>query len=130
MKAHDGEMLWGLVSYPSFFKGRRPCCIRAAGPTDPIQLDPAAVESGTIEIHYQAPAGRRLEDRVLDLLHIYAQALRQPTVNDSEVRFDGQIETRHAGQTQSTSKNCTPTHGDEVWIARRILPLVGNSCDQ
>ncbi|MEZ5975809.1 MAG: hypothetical protein R3E96_13505 [Planctomycetota bacterium] len=80
VKAHDGQILWGLISYPTFHGGSRPCCIKAAGPADPMELDPAAVETGTVEVLYQAPAGRRLEDRVLDLIRVHELACRQPRV--------------------------------------------------
>jgi hypothetical protein len=80
MRAHDGQMLWGLISFPTFFQGTRPCRIRAAGPADPLELDPKSHEDGTVEVLYQAPAGRRLEDRVLDLLRVHEQATRELNV--------------------------------------------------
>ncbi len=153
MKAHDGELLWGLVSYPSFFQGARPCCIRAAGPADPIELDPAAIEQGTIEILVQSPAGRRLEDRVLDLLRIYHQAQRLPTIraqalaisNDPLAPATPMTKKGESGQ-QRASKGGPSTHQnkvepsgveraittcgrhhtpDEVWIANEILRAQG-----
>ena len=102
MKAHDGQILWGLVSYPTFFKGLRPCRIKAAGPADPVELDPKAAETGVVEILYQVSAGRRLEDRVVDLLRIHAQAGRQVCVDRDKITIQR-------------------SEGDETWIAPELL---------
>ena len=118
-KAHDGEILWGLISYPSFFQGARPCCIRAAGPADPIKLDPAAVEKGTIEILIQAPAGRKLEDRVLDLLRVYHHARRMPTIRAQALAISNEpIEAQ--GETPAGPRQRCGTP-DEVWLANKVL---------
>ncbi|MCB9908154.1 MAG: hypothetical protein H6830_10595 [Planctomycetes bacterium] len=105
LKTHDGQLLWGLIAYPTFFQGSRPCCIKAAGPAEPIVLDPSAPETGTVEILYQVPAGRRLEDRVVDLLRIYAQARRQPRIEPTALRLS------------ETSR----VQRDEFWIASELL---------
>lgn len=131
MKSHDGELLWGLVSYPSFFQGARPCCIRAAGPADPIELDPAALEQGTIEILVQSPAGRRLEDRVLDLLRIYHQARRLPTIRPQALAISNDrlaaVREEQEPNGAATSPSMIPCGRhqvpDEVWIANEILRL-------
>ncbi|MCA9000594.1 MAG: hypothetical protein KDB61_01630 [Planctomycetes bacterium] len=87
MRAHDGQVLWGLISFPTYFSGTRPCCIRAAGPADPLELDPESAEKGTVEILYQAPAGRRLEDRVLDLIQVHIKAQKGLNVDLSSTEI-------------------------------------------
>lgn len=106
LRAHDGQMLWGLISYPTLFPGTRPCRIRAAGPTDPLELDPESPEQGLIEILYQAPAGRRLEDRVLDLFRIREQAKREPNVRNSATSMQS-LQAAHPA--------------DEVLIATQVM---------
>ncbi|MBL4771560.1 MAG: hypothetical protein JKY61_10560 [Planctomycetes bacterium] len=109
LRAHDGLILWGLISYPTLFPGTRPCCIRAAGPADPLELDPESTEQGQIEILYQAPAGRRLEDRVLDLLRVREQAKREPNVRANATSI----------------RSCLAKHPvDEVLIATQLLSFL------
>ncbi|MFT4648244.1 MAG: hypothetical protein ACI9X4_001466 [Glaciecola sp.] len=109
LRAHDGQILWGLISYPTYFPGTRPCRIRAAGPADPLELDPQAHELGTVEILYQAPAGRRLEDRVLDLLRVRELAKKEPNV-----RADA-----------TSIRSCLAKHPvDEVLIASQLLDFL------
>lgn len=106
LRAHDGQIIWGLISFPTLFPGTRPCCIRAAGPADPLELDPESAEQGLIEVLYQAPAGRRLEDRVLDLLRVREQAKNEPNV-----RADA-----------TSIRSCLAKHPvDEVLIATQLL---------
>ncbi|MDF1836576.1 MAG: hypothetical protein P1V35_01790 [Planctomycetota bacterium] len=105
LRSHDGQMLWGLISYPTFFPGTRPCRIRAAGPADPLELDPEAHEVGRVEILYQSPAGRRLEDRVMDLLRVREQAKREPNVRSDATSI----------------QSCLAKHPvDEVLIAQQL----------
>lgn len=70
LRAHDGQRLWGLLARPLWHKGSRPARVRFVGPTQRATLDCVALEDGFAELVFQEPAGRRLEDRVLDVLRV------------------------------------------------------------
>ncbi len=106
MDTPDGARLWGLIARPAWAQGPRPARIRSVGPAERPQLDPDAVENGYAEIVYQEPAGRRLEDRVMDALRIRRIAARSEGVDADQVGF------------QHLSGGSCP---DEVLIAERLL---------
>ena len=71
VRAHDGTRIWGL-------RGRRRignCCtqarVRLVGPSELPEIDRQAIERGEVEFIFQQPAGRRLEDRVMDVLRVW-----------------------------------------------------------
>ncbi len=70
IRAHDGIRLFGLRaqcrqrSTPSVVK------VRVVGPCELPHVDATALDGGTAEFVLQLPAGRRLEDRVLDVLRV------------------------------------------------------------
>lgn len=68
VRAHDGIRLWGLRARSRF--GASSARVRIVGPSDLPRIDTAAVLRGEAEFVFQEPAGRRLEDRVLDVLRI------------------------------------------------------------
>lgn len=68
IRAHDGIRLWGLRARSRF--GTHAARVRVVGPSDLPMIDSAAVLRGEAEFVFQEPAGRRLEDRVLDVLRI------------------------------------------------------------
>lgn len=67
-RAHDGQRLWGMIGRCPLFRQAQPARIRVAPAAHPLSVDTSLVESGYAELVLQAPAGRRLEDRVLDVL--------------------------------------------------------------
>ena len=87
LRAHDGRRLWGLVGRPAL--GRRPCpaLVRLVGPCQPPEVDADLVRRGTIEFVLQEQAGRRLEDRVLDVIDLFRIARTFDGVEPSEVRL-------------------------------------------
>lgn len=68
VRAHDGVRLWGLRARSRF--GTCSARVRVVGPSDLPQIDRQAIERGEVEFVFQEPAGRRLEDRVLDVLRV------------------------------------------------------------
>ena len=106
METPDGASLWGVFARPSWAPGPRPARIRSVGPTELPSLDPEAVENGLAELVYQGPAGRRLEDRVLDALRVCSIATRAEGVDSNHILFQ-------------TPTDCRPA--DEVLIAERLL---------
>jgi hypothetical protein len=67
-KAHDGVRLWGLIAHCTLGHPGLRARIRTLRACDPPSVDVESVRSGTSELLLQFPAGRRLEDRVLDVL--------------------------------------------------------------
>ena len=70
-RAHDGLRLWGLLARCPLFRAARPVRLRRIGPCDAPAVDRACVEAGSVDLVLQVPAGRRLEDRVLDVLRVF-----------------------------------------------------------
>jgi hypothetical protein len=68
VRAHDGIRLWGLRARSRF--GASSARVRVVGPSELPRIDSAAVLRGEAEFVFQEPAGRRLEDRVLDVLRV------------------------------------------------------------
>lgn len=75
LKAHDGIRLWGLRARSLFHPEPKRACIREVSAAELPRVDANAVAEGTVEFVLQTPAGRRLEDRVLDLVRVYQCAL-------------------------------------------------------
>ncbi len=70
LRAHDGERLWGLRARPSFQIALAGASIRfVAAPVRP-EVEPERIARGREDWIAQIPAGRRLEDRVLDLVRL------------------------------------------------------------
>ena len=87
IKAHDGLRLTGL-------QGRRSLELRGPQirvrlvPTDKApEIDLQAVAGGVIEYALQFPAGRRLEDRVLDVVRICELAAAKDSVQTKDVQL-------------------------------------------
>jgi hypothetical protein len=68
VRAHDGLRLWGLRAASRL--GSTSARVRVVGPSDLPRVDLEAVAQGVLEIVLQAPPGRRLQDRVLDVLRV------------------------------------------------------------
>jgi hypothetical protein len=87
LRAHDGARLWGLLARPEWFEGDRPARIRSVGPADRPEVDPRASQEGVAELVFQEPAGRRLEDRVLDVVRICHLASTTKGIAPDQVSF-------------------------------------------
>jgi hypothetical protein len=86
LRAHDGVKLWGLRGSSRFHPEPTAATIREVeiGELPAVDLD--AIAEGTLDFVFQIPAGRRLEDRVLDLVRIY-QVVLQSGIDPERIRF-------------------------------------------
>lgn len=87
LKAHDGVRLWGLLSRPGWRGGVRPARIRMVGPAERPMVDTRALDQGYADFIFQEPAGRRLEDRVLDVIRVAQMAFGTDGVDRGQVSF-------------------------------------------
>ncbi len=87
LRAHDGTRLWGLLARPGWQEGQRPARIRMVGPSERPQIDRQAIERGDADLVFQEPPGRRLEDRVLDVVRICQLAQDTQGVDAGRIRF-------------------------------------------
>ena len=93
LRAHDGERLWGLFARPSWRSGPWPARIRSVGPADRPEVSANLLQDGQAEFVFQEPAGRRLEDRVLDVVRVCQVAFQTAGIDRLAVRFDCSTET-------------------------------------
>lgn len=91
IRTHDGIRLLGLRARSRIGALRGPARIRVVGPCEAPQVDPEAIHPGEIEFVLQFPAGRRLEDRVLDLLRLCQVAAEKEDLPADQVRFSSQL---------------------------------------
>lgn len=85
--AHDGQALRGLLARPTLRAGPWPARIRSVGPEDPFVVDRTWIEDGGAEFVFQEPTGRKLEDRVLDVVHISRMAFQTEGVDRFNVSY-------------------------------------------
>ncbi len=74
LRAHDGLRLYGLRAQSRIDPGSKPTRVRLVGPSDLPTIDVHSIGSGECEYVFQEPAGRKLEDRVMDVLRICQMA--------------------------------------------------------
>lgn len=70
-RSHDGTRLWGLLGRCALNRDCEPARIRLVDPCERLEVDRKVVESGICEFVLQEQAGRRLEDRVLDVILLF-----------------------------------------------------------
>ena len=87
IRTHDGIRLYGLRATNRLRHPTGPVRVRVVGPCDRPEIDRRAVEDGTPEFVFQEPAGRRLEDRVLDVLRVCQLAAESVSVDARRVRL-------------------------------------------
>jgi hypothetical protein len=106
LRAHDGVRLWGLRAGSPFHP--QPCgaWIRQTTTCDLPEICMDAITDGCLDFVWQIPAGRRLENRVLDVLRVWQVAVNYSGLAPSEVRLVAPI----PGQEP-----------DEFMIASRLL---------
>jgi hypothetical protein len=75
LKAHDGLRLWGLRATSPFHPAAKGAMVREVPATELPEIDVDSVAEGQVDFVFQIPPGRRLEDRVLDLLRVYQVAV-------------------------------------------------------
>ena len=70
LRAHDGERLRAVLGRSAFAGPGIGGQLRHLSPEEPEELDWDAIGDGHVDLLYQPPARRRLEDRVLDVLRL------------------------------------------------------------
>ena len=89
LRAHDGLRLWGLRCKSSFHTLPKGARIRLVESCQRPEPELAAITEGVADFVYQVPAGRKLEDRVLDCLRVLHVVADQCGVAPEGVRFEG-----------------------------------------
>ena len=89
LRAHDGLRLWGLRCQSSFHTVPKAARIRLVESCQRPEPEFAAISGGEVDFVYQVPAGRRLEDRVLDCLRVFRVAADYGEIEPQRIRFDG-----------------------------------------
>jgi len=87
-KAHDGVRLWGLTARCPMMQEAKEARIRVVGPAHPAEIEAHWVQGGCCEFVVQEPAGRRLEDRVLDVLRVCELAASLEGIDRARIRLD------------------------------------------
>lgn len=111
IKSHDGEKLWGLFARPAWHSAPWHALVRSVGPSERPCIDARLVHSGGAEFVFQEPAGRRLADRVVDVM----QACRLAMETDGIDRVA--VETPGAANPTGPRPECS----DELLIADQLL---------
>ena len=110
MRGHDGVKLWGLRAVSPFHPDPRGVCVREVSATELPEVRLEAVMEGWAEFVLQIPAGRRLEDRVLDLLRVVQVGLSTFGLGLDAVRMEASVP---AGEGRRPA--------DELVIAERLV---------
>jgi len=89
--SHDGIRLFGLRAAAQRNSPRPRALVRLLGPCDAPEPDAAELLEGGTEFLVQEPAGRRLEDRVMDLLRVIRLAAEHSgrTVREVDLLSEG-----------------------------------------
>ncbi|QDV09113.1 hypothetical protein Poly30_46700 [Planctomycetes bacterium Poly30] len=116
IRAHDGVRLWGLFARPTWQSGPWPATVRSVGPAVRPTPCPATAQAGTAEFLFQEPAGRRLTDRVMDVMQVCRLALATKGIGEVQVQHDhAAIHHRDPGASP------TVTNTDELLIVEQLL---------
>ncbi|MEZ6016720.1 MAG: hypothetical protein R3F49_16500 [Planctomycetota bacterium] len=87
IRAHDGEILRGLLARPTWQQGVRPAVVRSVPAGREVTVDLETVRGGSAELVFEAPRGRALPDRVLDVVRVSQIALRAPGIDRLQIHF-------------------------------------------
>ncbi|MEM7516865.1 MAG: hypothetical protein AAF368_08075, partial [Planctomycetota bacterium] len=87
MRAHDGLRIWGMLGRCRLAGETMPVRIRLVPPGHPLEIDREAIKDGSVEFVLQQPPGRRLEDRVLDVMRAFRTAAGLAGVDEEAVRL-------------------------------------------
>lgn len=87
LRALDGARLTALLARSAFADTGLEVRLRACPEASELALDFEAVEAGGTDLVFQYPPGRRLEERVLDLLRIVAAACSLESIDCDKVAF-------------------------------------------
>jgi len=87
LRAHDGARIGALLARSAFASTGLEVHLRACPEPGDSTLDFSTVESGGTDLVFTYPPGRRLEDRVLDLLRVVSAACSLENIDCSRVSF-------------------------------------------
>lgn len=85
MRAHDGMLLSVLLARSAFASTGLRVCLRTCADLAHPDLDWSRVEEGGSDLVFCHPEGRKLEDRVLDLVRIIDAACSMESVGEGAV---------------------------------------------
>ncbi|MEM8712902.1 MAG: hypothetical protein AAGG01_18275, partial [Planctomycetota bacterium] len=88
IETHDGERLWGLFARPTWQAEPWPAAVRSVGPAVRPTTCARTCQTGTAEFVFQEPAGRRLADRVMDVMQVCKLALGTRGIEQIEVQHE------------------------------------------
>lgn len=111
IRAHDGDRLWGLFACPAWQPGPWHAVVRSVGPADRPAVTNRLVQAGTAEFIFQEPAGRRLADRVIDVMQVCRLAMETEGIDGVEIEPP---EPEDRGR-------CSGAGSDELVIAEQLL---------
>ncbi len=74
LRSHDGTRLWGLKGHSAFHPTARGVWVREFDGADAPTISLEPVYEGCVDFAMQVKPGRRLEDRVLDVLRVLQAA--------------------------------------------------------
>lgn len=87
LRAHDATRLWGIQSRSTFHPEPKGVWVRQFGTTEAPAPWLEAIYEGCVDFAWQLPPGRKLEDRVLDLLRVVQSAGESSEVDPRCVRL-------------------------------------------
>ena len=87
LRAHDGIRIWGLRGQSPFHVSPQGAVVREVQASDLPAISLDVVAEGRLEFVFQVPAGRKLEDRVLDVLSILQVAVRTCGVEPAQIQL-------------------------------------------
>ena len=88
MKTHDGIRLWGMMGRLTLGCAEQPARIRFVAADEEVTIDRDAVKEGCVDLVLQEPTGRRLEDRVLDVMRACQTAIDLDGIDPENVTFE------------------------------------------
>jgi hypothetical protein len=87
LRAHDGSRLWGLRGSSPFHPKPNGALIRQVSSCDLPEICIDSITEGCLDFVWQVPAGRKLEDRVLDALRVWQVAVGYSGLCPEKVRL-------------------------------------------
>ena len=116
IRGHDGARLWGLFSRPTWQAQPWPATVRSVGPAVRPTTCPETARSGSVEVIFQEPAGRRLSDRVMDVMQVCQLALNTKGVDEVQVQHEHPSVLHRDPGASHTVRNT-----DELLIVQQLL---------
>ncbi len=86
LRGHDGARLSGLRGQSPFHPCPGGAWVRAVDQVEDFEISLDAISEGCVDFVFRVPQGRRLEDRVLDVLRVW-QAATHGGVDPGTVRL-------------------------------------------